>query len=230
MPKYQILLFDADNTLFDFYRAEREALLDALQALEIPRAPDMVAVYSAINDGLWKKLERGEVTKDALRVQRFRDFFAYYGIDANAERMAKAYTDFLAQKGHLMPEALEVCGELAGHCDMYIITNGISTVQRSRFEGSPLRKFFKDLFISEELGFEKPRREYFDAVAAAVPDYKSKNALVIGDSLSSDMQGGANAGLDICWYNPGAKPAPDHLKITYTVKNLGEVIPLVLGK
>ncbi|MBR5601257.1 MAG: YjjG family noncanonical pyrimidine nucleotidase, partial [Clostridia bacterium] len=204
------------------------ALLEALQAMGISTTEDMVAAYSAINDALWKKLERGEIEKSALRVKRFVTFFEKYGICADANRMATAYTDLLSTKGHLMPDALEVCRALAAHCELYIITNGISSVQRGRFHPSPLRPFVKKLFISEELGFEKPRREYFDAVAAAIPNFAPERTLVIGDSLSSDIKGGIAAGLDTCWFNPDKKCAPEGLDITYTVARLKEILPLVL--
>ena len=228
MVKYPIVLFDADNTLFDFYRAEREALCDALRAFGVEANEEKIETYSTINDALWKKLERGEVTKSALRVLRFAQFCKHYALDLDVERLAVAYTDFLSQKQYLMPGALEVCKELSKHCALYIITNGISSVQRGRFETSVLRPCFKDLFISEELGAEKPKREYFDAVAAAIPGFDPRMALVVGDSLSSDIQGGIFAGIDTCWINWKNAPLPKDLPITYVISDPREVLPLVL--
>ncbi len=230
VAKYEFLLLDADGTLFDFLRCEREALCDALRAAGIDPTDERIAKYSEINDGYWKMLERGEIGKAELRVARFETFCRHYGFRTDVQRLAIGYTDALSTNGFLISGALEVCRSLAAHCKLYIVTNGIATVQRGRFEPSPLREFIRELFISEELGAEKPSIVYFDAVAARIPDFDRKKALVVGDSLSSDMRGGANAGIDTCWYNPRGKAAPDDLPITYEIRALEELIPLVLGQ
>lgn len=229
MAKYEFLLLDADETLFDFPRAEREAIKDALAKWNITANEEMISKYSEINDRHWKMLERGEIGKSELRVARFAAFCTYYGLDVDVPSLAIAYTDALATKGYLLPCALEVCRALATQCKLYIITNGIASVQRGRLEPSPLREFIEELFISEELGAEKPHAAYFDAVAAKIPHFDRQKALVVGDSLSSDMRGGVNAGIDTCWFNPQGKPAPADLSITYTISTLKELIPLVLG-
>lgn len=229
MAKYEFLLLDADETLFDFPRAEREALCDALRAMQITPDEEMIATYSKINDGYWKMLERGEIEKKALRVARFEAFCRHYGFQVDVSRLALGYTDALATKGYLISGALETCRALSAHCQLYIITNGIASVQRGRFEPSPLREFVQDLFISEEIGAEKPHPTYFEAVAAKIPDFERKKALVVGDSLSSDMRGGVMAGIDTCWFNPKGKPAPADLPITYTIGTLEALVPLVLG-
>ncbi len=230
LVKYTTILFDADNTLFDFYRAEREALVDALRFMKVEPNEDMIGVYSGINDALWKKLERGEISKAALREERFHRFCAHYALTTDVPRLAVAYTDFLTQKRFLMDGALEACKTLSERCRLYIITNGISSVQRGRFEASPLSAYIQKLFISEEIGCEKPCREYFDAVASAIPCFDADKTLVVGDSLSSDIKGGILAGIDTCWMNPSEKPIPDGMPITYVVRSPRDVIPLVLGK
>lgn len=229
MAKYEFLLLDADETLFDFARCERDALLDALRDAGITPNEEMIATYSEINDGFWKMLERGKIGKSELRVARFESFCRHYGFQVDVPRLAIGYTDALSTKGFLISGALEVCRELAAHCKLYIITNGIATVQRGRFEPSPLRELVQELFISEELGAEKPNSAYFEAVAAKIPNFDRKKALVVGDSPSSDMRGGVYAGIDTCWYNPKGKSAPADLPITYTVRTLEDLIPLVLG-
>ena len=229
MAKYKFLLLDADETLFDFPRAEREALCDALRAVDITPNEEMITTYSKINDGFWKMLERGEIEKNELRVARFEAFCRHYGFLTDVSSLALAYTDALSQKGYLIDGALAACRALAAHCKLYIITNGIATVQRGRFEPSPLREFVQELFISEEIGAEKPHTAYFNAVAAKIPDFDRQKALVVGDSLSSDMRGGVNAGIDTCWFNPKNKPVPADIPITYVIRTLEELIPLVLG-
>ena len=229
MAKYEFLLLDADGTLFDFARCEREALCDALRAVGIEPNEEMIATYSRINDGYWKMLERGEIEKSELRVARFSAFCAHYGFGVDVPRLATGYTDTLSTKGYLLQGAVEICRKLAAHCKLYIVTNGIATVQRGRFEPSPLREFVQDLFISEEIGAEKPHPAYFDAVAASISGFERSRALVVGDSLSSDIRGGFLAGIDTCWFNPAQKSAPKDLPITYTIGTLEELVPLVLS-
>lgn len=227
--RYPIVLLDADNTLFDFYRAEREALCDALLKMGVTPTEEMIPTYSAINEALWKRLERGEVTKTDLRELRFVEFCKRFALSLDVPKLATMYTDALSQKSYLLPGAMEVCRTLSRHCRLYIITNGVSSVQRGRFEPALIRPYIRELFISEEIGFEKPRREYFDAVAAAIPDFLPEKTLVVGDSLTSDIRGGISAGLDTCWFNPSGKPVPSDLPITYVIRTPEELIPLVLG-
>lgn len=229
MSRYRYVLFDADNTLFDFYRAEKSALCDALAVIGVRADEQIVAAYSKINDKMWKMLERGEITKTELRTKRFAEFCGYYGIETDIAALARSYTDFLATKTFLMKGAEKTCRALAPHCELYIITNGIKSVQIGRFTPSPLAPLFKNIFVSEELGFEKPRREYFEEVARRIPGFARESAIVIGDSLTSDIAGGIAFGVDTCWVNHTKKSAPVDMQITYTVSRLEDVVPLVLG-
>ena len=228
MVRYQTILFDADNTLLDFTRSEDAALRDALQGIGVHPDDRMVAAYSEINDAMWKKLERGETTKEALRTDRFREFCRVERIDTDVEALARSYTEHLSTKSFLVDGALETCRKLKPFCALYVVTNGIGFVQRGRFNPSPLAPLFCDAFISEEVGFEKPRREYFEAVAAKIPHFDPENTLIVGDSLSSDIAGGIAFGIDTCWYNAKGKPLPDGMKPTYIVTRLEDVVPLIL--
>lgn len=228
MVRYQTVLFDADDTLLDFGRAEDAALRDALLRIGVHPDEKTVATYSAINDALWKKLERGETTKEALRTDRFREFCRICGIDTDVVALARSYTEFLSTKSFLVDGAMECCRKLAPFCALYVVTNGIGSVQRGRFDPSPLFPLFRAAFISEELGFEKPRREYFEAVAAKIPQFDKKSTLIVGDSLTSDISGGIAFGIDTCWFNAKGKVLPDGIKPTYTVTRLEDVVPLIL--
>ena len=225
---YRIALFDADNTLLDFTRAEHDALCACLAARGLPHDDDTVSVYSAINDGHWKRLEKGLTTRDRLKTERFRDFFSTIGYNGDPAVMARDYESTLGQQTALLDGALELIQALHGKCELYIVTNGITAVQKSRFGGCALAPYFDRCFISEEMGCAKPEKRFFDLVAAAIPGFDPADAIVIGDSLSSDIQGGINAGLDTCWFNPRKKSAPSDMKITHIVDSLSEIEAVIL--
>jgi len=227
--RYQTILFDADQTLLDFHRSEREALISALTQMRIQPSEEMIQKYSEINLFTWKRLEKGEITKKELRTVRFADFCAYYELELDIEKLADQYLTSLATQGFLLGNALKVCQTLAAVCRLYIITNGIAAVQHGRFDRLPLKPYFQNIFISDEIGAEKPSKAFFDSVKAQIPQFDPATTLVVGDSLTSDIAGGIAAGLDTCWLNAAGKASPSDLPITYTIKKLEEVIPLVLG-
>ncbi len=227
--RYRFALFDADNTLLDFSRSETEALTDVLSAHGLPHDRSVIERYSAINDAQWKLLERGLTTREVLRIERFVLLGREFGFELDPEAMANDYVDALSTKAYLMEGAEALCRSLYGHCRLFIITNGVARVQNERFDVTPLAPLFDGVFISEELGCAKPDPVFFDRVAKAIPQFDPSEALVIGDSLTSDIQGGINAGIDTCWFNRHDKPHPPHMPITYTVRDLASVKDILLG-
>ncbi len=223
MKKYKYLLFDADNTLFDFAACERAALFATFKNAGIILDDEKIACYSRINDSFWKALERGEVTKEALRYKRFESFCAEYGFKLDAREIASEYLRLLGLQIEMMDGAVETLEYYSPKYELYLITNGIKSVQTSRLAKSGLYKYFLNVFISEELGAEKPSKAYFDAVAAAIHDFNKDEALIIGDSLTSDIRGGINYGIDTCWMNINGAEVPEDMDITYTVKSLFEL-------
>ncbi len=224
--KYDILMFDADGTLLDFQRSEREALIDTLRCFNISPTDEIVESYSRINDNLWKMLERREVSKSQLRIQRFASLAAAHGFKYDPNKAADTYEHQLSTKSYLLDNAFDVCSKLAKTCRLFLITNGFVSIQQGRLDRSPITPLFENIFISEKIGAEKPARQYFDSVSAQIHDFNPSKALVIGDSITSDIQGGINAGLDVCWFNPGGKSAPDNLEINYIVDNLTELLDI----
>lgn len=228
MSKYKILLFDADSTLLDFEACEQEAVIDCLNYAKLPVTDEVIKKYSEINKGYWEMLERREITKKELMVARWSSLFEYYGFDVNAVEIAELYPKRLADKSHLMVGAEEICKKLYGKFKMYIVTNGFKSVQEKRFMSCPLAKYFDDVFISEDIGYDKPAIEFFDIIAKRIPDYDPNAAIIIGDSLTSDIKGGINAGIDTCWFNPSGKSIPNGMNITYDIRDLDQIAEIVL--
>lgn len=222
--RYDTLLFDADGTLLDFSRSEHEAFVATIATLGITADDKLAHDYSIINDSLWKQLEQKKLQRSELRVRRFALLAEKYGFDCDAEGLSEIYINELASRSYLLGNALEVCTRLfeRGH-RLYLITNGFVKVQQGRFMTSPLRPLFRDVFISDEIGFDKPALQYFDAVRARIPDFEASRTLVIGDSLTSDMRGGINAGLDVCWFDPHHLSVPQDMHINYVIDDLEQL-------
>ena len=224
---YQYLLFKAENTLVEFYAAERNAHQKLCREYGLAFSEEGYQLYHQCNAQLWHEFDLGRCTKEYLLVERFRRYLAITGERADPEALNIAHLQALGEGAILLPGALELCRQLAVNHKLYILTNAVASVQRQRFERSPIASFFQGVFISEDIGCGKPSREYFDYVFRVVPELNPDNALVIGDSLSSDIQGANNAGLPCCWFNPKALPRPDHLRIDYEIRTLEELLPIV---
>lgn len=225
--KYEFLLFDADHTLFDFNKSEYFALKNALDFYSLPSTNDVIERYSVINIKYWKMLERGEIDKKGLMLARFVEFAKEYGFEDKAEVLSDLYMTNLAREAHLFAGALEMVEKLSKKYRLFIITNGVKSTQDGRFGMSPITKYFERIFISEVIGAEKPSKVFFDAVENGIDGYSREKAIVIGDSLSSDIRGALNAGIDCIWFNPSMKDAPQDWNITYTVKSFEEILEIL---
>jgi 2-haloacid dehalogenase len=215
---YTWLLFDADDTLFDFPKAEANALKWTLEQTGLPFQPEFVGFYSRFNQQVWQEFERGEVTSQELRVKRFRLFFDETHLDGNPQAVSPLYLRNLALGTGLLDGAEEVVRALKGLYHLALVTNGLKDVQRPRLAGSALHDCFEKIFISEEIGAAKPSRDYFDAVFRAIGQPPKASVLLIGDSLTSDMRGGVEYGIDTCWYNPNGKMT--ELPVAYEINHL----------
>lgn len=201
MKGYKYILFDLDNTLMDFDRAEETAFYAAFSASDLVVDDHVYKLYHEINDGLWKQLEKGEMTRDRLKDLRYEMLFARLGMpdDGKSRQVSDLYFDELSRQRFTMEGAEEVCRLLRPHYKMYIVTNGTYEVQKGRFFGSPLAGYFDDIFVSEHVGAAKPSPIFFDHVVKAVGDEDRSAYCVVGDSLSSDMDGAILAGMDAVW-------------------------------
>ncbi len=214
MIKYVFL--DIDDTLLDFGKAEAAAIKKTFERIGVPATPEVIARYSRINDEHWARLERRELTREQVLVQRFDALFAELGIKNVPSEMAQASYEYLLGIGHYFvdgaPELLEA---LDGKYELYIVSNGTALVQDSRIESAGIARYFKGIFISERLGADKPSREFFERVFSRIEGFERDKAIIVGDRLSSDILGGINAGIKTCWFNPKALPqsgdiVPDH--------------------
>lgn len=221
-------MFDADNTLFDFDKAEYHAFGKALRVNGFELDYEYAyKLYHGINKSLWEEFEKGEVTKAVLTIRRFEKTFEKLGIKCEPESFNQLYMKLLGDGNFLYAGAEDICRKLCARCRLFIITNGVGTTQRRRFDASPIKPYFEDIFISEEIGFQKPDKRYFDSVFKKIPEINPSSALVVGDSLTSDIKGANNAGLDSCWYNPKKLPAYTDMSYTYMITDLKELEAIV---
>lgn len=229
--RYDVLLCDADNTIFDFTKAEENAFAITCWAMGFESTPELLAIYSQINDALWKLLERGGITQSALRVQRYEEFLSVIGkTDCNAVRMAEIYAEKLGEQNVLIPGALNAIARWSKLVPVYIVTNGISRTQRSRMSRSPVREHIAGMIISEEIGAAKPDPRMLEIALAEANISDKSRALMLGDSLSSDMAAANNAGIDACWYNPKGLANTKGLDLRYVIADLDEVDAILSGK
>lgn len=229
MPSYQYLLFDADNTLFDFDRSEHEALRLTLEEAGCPFNDVTEGLYVAINRALWARFDLGEIPRERLVVERFDAFLRIMGLSGDPQAFNRAYLDHLAHTVILYPGAEDLCRRLAGRYTLAIITNGVARAQRGRFERSPLRDVIPWLFISEEVGASKPQPAFFQRVFRDMGIDDPSRALVIGDNLLTDVWGGLNAGADACWLNPRRLPVAPDVRPTWEADGFPALEALLLG-
>ena len=225
----RVVLWDVDGTLLDFLTAERAAIRRCFEIFRLGECTDaMLDDYSAINVRWWERLERGEYTKPEILVGRFREFFGKYGLDPSAaEPFNQEYQIRLGDTIVFFPGALEALNALKGRVLQCAVTNGTRTAQRRKLSLSGMDRIFDRVFISDDIGAEKPDRKFFDRVFAQIGPVPPEEVLIVGDSLTSDIRGGVNAGIRTCWYNPWGRENTSGLPIDYVIASLSEVPPLI---
>lgn len=228
MAKYNCIMMDIDNTLLDFDAAEHKALLETLQQFSLPCDEAAVSRYHEINSSLWGELNKGKIRRDKLVIERFDRFVKEIGAAAKATELNRAYTEHLATHADVIPGAEEALQELAEVATMIAVSNGTESVERGRLKLSGFEKYFDDIFISEAVGVSKPNPKIFQMAMRKLGIEHSDKVLVVGDSLSADIQGGVNAGLDTCWVNMNGLENESGLTPTYEVKALSELYPIVM--
>jgi len=225
---YSTILFDADDTLFDFAAAEAYALRALFSELGLTLTPEIDALYQEINGGLWKALEQGSITKKQLTDSRFALLFDRLGQTRDGPVLNERYLDYLSEGSQPFPGAEELCRKLhARGIELDIVTNGITRVQTGRLEKSSLRPYIRHLFISEAVGAAKPSPVFFEHVLNSIAEKDKSRVLVIGDSLSSDICGACNAGLDCCWLSVSSLPKGMSFKPNWHAASIHELLSIL---
>ncbi len=222
-PHYRWLLFDADGTLFDYDRAERTALEQALAQIGVSFEPSHLVTYRRINQTLWQGVEKGEIKPAVVKVRRFELLLEAIGGVHSAAALGAHYLECLANCSELVEGAAAVLGALHKKYRIAILTNGLTVVQRGRLGRSVIRHHVSDIIISEEIGTAKPAREFFDTALTRLGNPSKREVLMIGDGWVSDIQGAVEYGIDACWYNPGRRPRPADYEITREIASFQEL-------
>lgn len=221
------IFLDLDDTLLDFHLAEHIAICATFRGMGVPSDDATIRRYSEINRSCWERLEAGEWTRREVLVGRFRLLFAEIGVTADPEATQQMYEDKLCIGHYFLEGAEALLDELYGKYKLYITSNGTARVQDSRIASANLARYFDGIFISQRVGADKPSPLFFERVFEAIPDFDRREAIIVGDSLTSDIKGGRDAGIITCLYNPKGRPGREDIIPDYEIKALSEFIPLI---
>ena len=223
----RFVLLDLDDTILDFHRAEAAAVSKTFLRIGIEPTEQIVHRYSEINAAHWRMLERGEISRQQVLTGRFRQLFSELGADCNPEQTQQIYEAYLSQGHFFIPGAEQLLENLHGNYLLYLVSNGNAVVQEGRLKSAGIAPYFEDIFISELIGADKPSKAYFDRCFARIPDFDPAQAILIGDSPTSDILGGMNAGVKTCWFNPNHRPPHPVIQPDYEIDYLCDLIPLL---
>lgn len=222
----EFLFLDLDDTILDFHRAERLALSKTIQSFGLEPEDGVLTRYHQINKWHWQQLELGKLTREAVLVNRFADLFSEMGMAVEAQACAKAYERNLSVGHYFLPGAEEAVMALHKKYRLFLASNGTASVQKGRMTSANLYRWFEKVFVSQEIGHNKPAKEFFDACFAQIPGFDVTKAMMVGDSLTSDIRGGINAGMKTVWVNPTHGDCGD-IRPDYEIESLSELEALL---
>lgn len=222
----KFVLLDLDDTIFDFHAAEHAALSATLAAMDVPVTDETLSRYSEINRAHWEMLERGELTREQVLTQRFDALYRELGISRSSEKTQSVYEYRLSLEHPFIKGAEELLDKISKNYELYIVSNGTAIVQDRRIADSGIGKYFKNIFISQRVGADKPDKRFFDYCFSHIENFSRESAIIVGDSLTSDILGGINAGIKTCRFNPHGKTA-DKIIPDYEIKTLAELTELL---
>jgi putative hydrolase of the HAD superfamily len=222
--KYEIIIFDADETLFDFKMSERDAFKNTMLEFDVAYDEDHhLKVYHGINSAIWKEFEKGLITQEKLKIERFKRLSDKLEIGFDENKFAKSYMNHLSNASFLYDDSIELVESLHKDYKLTIITNGLKDVQDKRIRKSIIAKYFQDIVVSEEIQIAKPDPKIFEHTLNNINHTDKSKVLMVGDSLTSDIQGGINFGIDTCWYNPNKLVNKTKIKPTYEISDFKEL-------
>ena len=222
----EFLLLDLDDTILDFHKAERIAIAKTIRDFGVEPTEEVLSRYHTINKWHWEQLELGKMVREEVLVGRFAMLFAEKGVSVDAVAVARAYEKNLSIGHYFLPGAEEAVDALSKKYRLFLASNGTASVQKGRMTSANLYRFFETVFVSQEIGYNKPSLDYFNACFAAIPDFDKDKAIMVGDSLSSDIKGGINAGIKTVWVNPDHKDCGD-IRPDYEIEALSQLEALL---
>ena len=223
----EFLFLDLDDTILDFHKAERIALSKTIRDFGVEPTEEVLHRYHVINKWHWEQLEQGKLTREEVLQNRFGVLFDELGVAADKEACARAYEKNLSIGHYFLPGAEEAVENLSKKYRLFLASNGTASVQHGRMTSANLYRFFEKVFVSQEIGHNKPSKAYFDGCFALIPDFDPEKAIIVGDSLTSDILGGINAGIRTCWVNPGHLPAREDIRPDYEIEALSQLEALL---
>lgn len=228
MREFTTIFWDVDGTLLDFDYAQRRALKICFRSIGRELTEEIRYRYEEINHAYWKKMELGEITKEELLVARFRDLFREVGIDdVNPENFNRDYLENLSSIYEYKDDSLTICKSLHGRVKQYVVTNAVAASQRRKLKLSGLADVMDGFFISEEIGAPKPQKAFFDYCLEHIEEKDKSRILIVGDTLSSDIKGGINAGIATCWYRPDEAENPTDMTPDYEMSDLHRIYDIL---
>jgi len=227
MRRYNYLLFDADNTIWDFNASQVHAFEQSFHDFGIPYQDAYLEVYKEINHRCWRQFEQGLISQDKLRTLRMELLFTKLGFEEDFEIFTQSYQNNLCKTDFMVDEAYGLLDTLQGSFELILITNGLKEIQRARIQNTGIDKYFKTIVISDEIGVAKPQAGFFDYTFEQINHPNKEEVLVIGDTLGSDIKGGKDYGLDTCWYNPHQKEVDKEIEATYNIQKLVDILSIV---
>lgn len=223
MTKKKIVLLDLDNTLIDFNECARHSIINSFKKHGFTYTDDVFKTFITENVKIWKRLEKGEITKADLRADRWNIILGKLGIDYDGTIIEEEFENGVAQGAYAVEGAYELLDYLYPKYELYIVSNGFRFVQESRLKIGDFRKYFKDIFLSEDIGVQKPAKEFFDYCFKKLEIPPKEDVILIGDSLSADIIGGLNYGIDCIWFNKNGDELSENIKPTYIVNKLKDI-------
>ena len=224
---YEILFLDLDDTILDFHKAENIAIRKTFTQIGITPTDAVISRYREINKQHWEMLERKELTREQVVVQRFAATFRELGSDADPVACARLYEENLSIGHYFLPGAEEALERLSKKYRLFLASNGTAKVQAGRLKSANISHYFEEIFVSQEIGANKPAVEYFTRCFSRIPNFAPEKTMMVGDSLTSDIQGGINAGIATCWVNPDHKPARRDIPADFEIESLAQLEALL---